>query len=472
LPRLCQAFAACTDDRGMITHKIVLALVAVAGVGASPQPGTWQRLPAAPISPEFNARTSIWTGTQMLVFGRDQRTALDAHGQPYATGAVNVAAAYDPASKSWRKLDPPAKTPGFMNLASVWTGKEMLVWGQGTHLAYNPGTDRWRQLAPSRLLSVHDGFGAVVWTGKEMLGWGGGCCGDAFADGVAYNPASNTWRALPRAPLSGNQHPLGVWTGKEYVVVAGAHAASYNRALNKWRRLAAPPALGDRVLWTGRDVVMAGASRNVFAFRPATNRWRRLPLVPAGRVGHVVVWDGSRLLMWGGARGGAIFIPGMKEWTVFARGPLPARIDPTAVWTGNSVLVWGGVPTKTWGTYGEAGAAFTPPVLGCGDAWMGQNLVATRKVKAALRAAYAAAHRGTDVRAALAGHTYYGSYSGTSYALATFGAAPTIFRTDARGRWQVRQDTRGHVCSNVVPIDLIKAWSLRHVARGCYAPPA
>src|SRR6266513_973527 len=64
LPPLCHAFAGCTDDRGMITHKIVLALLAVAGVGASPQPGTWQRLPAAPISPEFNARTSIWTGKQ------------------------------------------------------------------------------------------------------------------------------------------------------------------------------------------------------------------------------------------------------------------------------------------------------------------------------------------------------------------------------------------------------------------------
>src|SRR5438874_10459238 len=99
----------------MITIKLALALVAATG---------WQSLPPAPISPDWNARTSVWTGKQMLVFGRDQQTALDSRGQPYATGATNVAAAYDPASRSWRKLSPPAKTSGFQGLSSVWTGKE------------------------------------------------------------------------------------------------------------------------------------------------------------------------------------------------------------------------------------------------------------------------------------------------------------------------------------------------------------
>src|SRR4051812_25593602 len=195
---LYRALAGRVDAPAMITFKLALALIAATG---------WHALPPAPITPDFDARTSVWTGKQMLVFGRDQQTALDSHGKPYATGAVNVAAAYDPRSRSWRKLAPPPKTSGFMALSSVWTGKEMLVWGQGTQLAYNPSTDSWRRLPASRLLRVHDGFGAVVWTGKEMLGWGGGCCGDAFSDGVAYNSRTNAWRALPAAPLRGNQHP-------------------------------------------------------------------------------------------------------------------------------------------------------------------------------------------------------------------------------------------------------------------------
>jgi hypothetical protein len=458
----------------MITHKLALVLVAAGGVAASPQPGTWSRLPAAPISPEFNARTSVWTGKQMLVFGRDQQTALDANGHPYATGALNVAAAYSPASKSWQRLSPPAKTSGFMGLSSVWTGKEMLVWGQGTHLAYNPTTDHWRQLPGSRLLSIHDGFGAVVWTGREAIGWGGGCCGDAFSDGVAYNPASNSWRALARAPLPGSQHPLTAWTGKEMVVVLGTRAAAYNPARNTWRRIAAPPTHNGNAtaLWNGSDVVIAGASRSTFAYSPAKNRWRRLPLLPAGRVGKVVVWDSSRLLVWGGKRGGAALVPGAKQWTVFAHGPLPSSVEPTAVWTGSSLIVWGGLPTKTWGKYDEAGAIFTPPVLGCGDAWMAENLPATQAVKAGLRSAYVAAHPGVEVRGPVRGRTYYGRYSGTSYAVATFGTLPTIFRTDARGRWQVRKNTRASVCSTVVPVELLKAWSLRPVTRSCYALPS
>jgi len=345
----------------MFTHKLALTLLALTGVGASAQPGTWQRLPAAPISPEFNARTSVWTGKQMLVFGRDQLTALDAHGDPYATGRVNVAAAYDPASASWRQLHPPEQTSGFMDLASVWTGREMLVWGQGTRLAYDPRADRWRQLPSSRLLRTHDGFAAVVWTGKEMLGWGGGCCGDSFSDGVAYSPASNRWRALPRAPLAGNRHPLGVWTGKDYIVVAGTRAAAYSPTRNVWRVLSAAPAVEQNAVWAGWDVVFTGTSRRAFAYRPATNRWRPLPLLPAGRAGHVAVWDGRRLLVWGGRRGGASLDVRLNAWLPFARGPLPAALESTSAWTGSALLVWGGVPTKTWGTYRETGAAYMPP---------------------------------------------------------------------------------------------------------------
>jgi hypothetical protein len=440
----------------MITFKLALALIAVTG---------WQPLPAAPITPDFDARTSVWTGKQMIVFGRDQQTALDSRGKSYSTGTVNVAAAYDPRSRRWQKLSPPRKTSGFMSLSSVWTGKEMLVWGQGTHLAYNPATDTWRQLPGSPLLRVHDGFGAVVWTGKEMLGWGGGCCGDSFSDGVAFNPLTNTWRALPKARLAGDQRPVGVWTGKRYIVLAGARAAAYDPGRNAWQRIAASPARPAAAVWNGSNVFVTTASRHVFAYDPAKNRWRRLPLLPRGRIGTVAVWDGARLLVWGGARGGASLIPGAKRWTLFARGPLPSRVEPTATWTGSTLLVWGGVPTKTWGHDAEAGAAYTPAPVGCGDDWMGENMRVTPELKEALRVAYGATH------SPLTGHTYYGMYSGTSYALATFGRRPAVFRTDARGHWQVRARTVGRICNTLVPVELLKVWSLRGVGGGCYVEP-
>ena len=80
------------------TLRLVLLfiLVFVPSALAAHEQGSWRRLPVAPIAPDFNYRTSVWTGKEMLVFGRDQQTALDANGSPYATSRVNVAAAYDP----------------------------------------------------------------------------------------------------------------------------------------------------------------------------------------------------------------------------------------------------------------------------------------------------------------------------------------------------------------------------------------
>jgi hypothetical protein len=123
-----------------------------------------------------------------------------------------------------------------------------------------------------------------------------------------------------------------------------------------------------------------------------------------------------------------------------------------------------------------AAAVLATPALACGDEWMGENLVVTPAVKAGLRSAYRAAHPElAPARARLvSGHTYYGSYSGTRYAVATFtsSAYPTIFRTDSRGRWHVRLQTRGEICTNVVPIDLLMVWWLEPTSKGqCFVVP-
>jgi hypothetical protein len=353
------------DNMTRRTLRLALAFVVMLVPATAPaavgQAGTWRPLPPAPITPEFNARTSVWTGKEMIVFGRDQLTALDSRGKPYATGAVNVAAAYNPGANAWRRLDPPRRTTGFMGLNAVWTGKEMLVWGQGTREAFNPATNEWRRLPSSRLLAVHDGFAAVVWTGREMIGWGGGCCGDAFSDGVAYNPATNKWRALPRSPLPGSQHPLGAWTGREMIVLVGRRAAAYNPASNTWRSLRPLPARRDNAtaVWDGRELLVVGGARVGFAYDVASNRWTPLPAAATGRIGKIAVWTGKRLLVWGGKRGGAAYDPRISRWVPLPHGPLPDRLEPTAVWTGRSLIVWGGVSTNTWGKYAAMGATLS-----------------------------------------------------------------------------------------------------------------
>src|SRR5438046_5166258 len=131
-----------------------------------PKAGTWRRLPAAPIAEPY-IRTSVWTGTEMLILGR-------AFGGGSGTGTdQDIAAAYDPATDTWRVLpDGPDREGSYEgDNKAVWTGSEMLVWGINNK-AYDPATDTWRRLPDP---PVYWGSPAVaVWTGHQMIGWGGG----------------------------------------------------------------------------------------------------------------------------------------------------------------------------------------------------------------------------------------------------------------------------------------------------------
>jgi N-acetylneuraminic acid mutarotase len=346
--------------------------------------GGWARLPRAPIAPNDVGLTSVWTGRQMLVFGRRSSRAKDGA----ILSRIEVAASYNPSTKTWRRLPPPAPSGSFLNYSSAWTGKEMLVFGQGVREAFNPATNLWRRLPGSPLLAVHDGYGLVVWTGRELIGWGGGCCGDAFSDGVAYNPVTNKWRPLAPTPLAGSQHPIGAWTGRELIIFVGgldpdgkpwparlARAAAYNPATNTWRRIASLPAVrgGANAVWDGHEILVVGGSasgastpaRVGFAYKPTTNRWRRLPPMESGRLGASAVWTGTRLLVWGGTtragslvapRRGLAYDPKANRWSPLPTAPLKGRLEPTAVWTGRSMIVWGGV--NPLGI--KDGAVFTP----------------------------------------------------------------------------------------------------------------
>ncbi len=253
---------------------------------------------------------------------------------------------------------------------AVWTGKEMLVVGPADRQAFNPVTNRWRQLPKTAEVPG----GIVVWTGREMIGWGGGCCGDASSEGAAYNPATNTRRKLARSPLAPEQRPIGAWTGRELVLfVSGnnpadgkpwparlARAAAYDPVTDTWRRIAPLPAVrtGANAVWDGREVLIVGGTGVPrggkppapaavgFAYNPGTNRWRRLPRMEAGRAGAAAVWTGKRLLIWGGTTStpagvklvtpsqGLAYAPKANRWSPLPGAPLLGRLDPTAVWTG------------------------------------------------------------------------------------------------------------------------------------------
>ncbi len=134
--------------------------------------------------------TAVWDGTEILVVGGGSGQRL------YADGV-----AYDPSTNAWRRL--PAMEFPRQGHVAVWTGSQMLVWGGHTEQAgaaarpphgeaYDPATDSWSAL-PASVLRGRIGASAV-WTGTRMIIWGGLSVGTDtsgwFADGAAYTPGT------------------------------------------------------------------------------------------------------------------------------------------------------------------------------------------------------------------------------------------------------------------------------------------
>jgi hypothetical protein len=360
-------------------HSADVERFAITGVRAgtsSAAVGVWRLLPPAPFSGRFTQ--SVWTGTEMLLFGQAMT----------GTGNTVVGAGYNPATRKWRRLRgaPPIEVSEG-DIRAVWTGSQVVVNGAGFNAAYDPAANSWRSL-PGLGGSRYSVF---VWTGRLVLGWGGGCCGAVTADGAQYDPASNTWRPLPPAPVSGRD-TAGAWTGRELVIAGGndargrifRDAAAYNPVTRTWRRL--PPLPAARGLatatWNGTELLLVGGwgpptaatgyltlYRAGVAYSPVTNRWRTLPAADAGRIEHIAVWTGRTLLVWGGRtlrertwttpQHGLAYDPSANRWSALPTAPLRSRTEPNGVWTGSQMIVWGGSSVDDLGTTLN-GAAYTP----------------------------------------------------------------------------------------------------------------
>jgi hypothetical protein len=246
----------------------------------------------------------------------------------------------------------PAAPVGVRAASVVWTGKEILVWGEAqlpdssqspfrtTGAAYDPNTRSWRVL-PFAPIGTANGQ-AAVWTGSEMVIWGG--ASTSISDAAAYDPARNLWRTLPAAPLKRVGYTIGVWTGDRAVFLAGAIAIAYLPATNRWQRLPRPTAAHPPLSW--RLGVAAGSGRvlawsvseamkqtapnafegiggtDLFRYDESTNRWTALASgTDAISQPEEAIWTGDRLLVRGD----------MHQPGALGPGPLPevsAWYDP------------------------------------------------------------------------------------------------------------------------------------------------
>jgi N-acetylneuraminic acid mutarotase len=219
-------------------HQVILwgggccGFVIATGAAYTPPGGSWRPLPPSPLS--ARSTTGAWTGTEVIIAGGSQPPGPypggSARGQTFAD-----AAAYNPATRAWRKLPsmPQARADGTM----LWDGTEVLYIGgrsagsstpSADAYAFSPATSRWRRLPAME--SGRSDF-AAVWTGHQVLIWGG-MTGPYSAPqtpphGLSYDPTAGQWSALPMAPLRGRAGPTAVWTGSQMIVWGGTSQAPH-----------------------------------------------------------------------------------------------------------------------------------------------------------------------------------------------------------------------------------------------------
>lgn len=320
----------------------------------------------------------IWTGKEALIWGGGSEGKFFHHG-------LRI----DPITRARSVINSDGAPSGRWAHAAVWTGSKMLIWGgrqqfdSNSHVGdgalYDPYLNSWSLMATDHAPEPRSQM-AAVWTGSEMLVWGGyGDGASAYNTGGRYNPLTNTWRPMStdNAPAA-RVEPQYVWTGKELLIWGGItpdlkrtldNGAKYNPATDRWTQIAkdksAPAVWGSPAVWTGREMLIWSGSHqngdiNVnevaktgAAYDPTANTWRAITTegAPSPRFFHTSVWTGSKLIVWAGGNqitgehynDGGIYDVATDRWQPLDWKEAPEKRGlHSAIWTGRSMLIFGG----------------------------------------------------------------------------------------------------------------------------------
>jgi N-acetylneuraminic acid mutarotase len=379
------------------------------GARFNPSTGLWALLPTGGAPSPRSGHSSVWTGTEMIVWGGDQGGAR-----------------YNPATNSWAPLSS-VDAPSGCGCTAVWAGNEMLVWGASNFGGrYNPVLDVWREISPSGAPAPSPDY-LVVWTGAEMLVWNPVTSTPGVGAGGRYDPSGNVWRPMPitGGPTGVQRGSTAVWTGSEMIIWGPFYSESsfptgggarLNPSFNSWGTVATAGAPIARYthssVWTGNEMIIWGG--NVYG--PLTNSGGRYtpPSVPTatptvtrtptptrtpllvtatpmatadasgvpwqvsdqppqvrGRAFSSMIWTGSEFLMWGGYfpgegptpidtyfNDGIRYNPSTNRYSLLPTEGAPSpRAGQSALWTGSEMLIWGGVDADFYLT---DGARFDP----------------------------------------------------------------------------------------------------------------
>jgi N-acetylneuraminic acid mutarotase len=193
------------------------------GAGGRYNPATDTWIPTSLINAPTtrSEHSAIWTSSEMIVWG--------GIGPGSASNYLKSGARYNPSTNVWTSISDADEPISRYGHTTIWTGSEMIVWGGwsssslNTGRRYNPTTDSWRPLPTASAPLARQGHTAV-WTGNEMIVWGGyNYSSNSYLNsGGSYDPALKTWSTINSfdAP-AGRASPSAVWTGSEMLFFGG-----------------------------------------------------------------------------------------------------------------------------------------------------------------------------------------------------------------------------------------------------------
>ena len=212
----------------------------------------WQEVPTAPLQPRAEAQVQ-WTGSEFVVFAGSDQSRCPSCDWPYGNTRYD-AAAYNPATNTWRPIADLPKASSYIGTSAVVDGDVywMSVRNPSTNekgidatlQKWSPTDDTWTEVAlPAdvpgnpKLLDMNGKL--LLYAGTDEVG----AFPDQLFDGTSWTPLPND--------------PLGIVFGRQFLLVDGTLTlfatevptvqpsstpslvigASYNAATETWTRL-------------------------------------------------------------------------------------------------------------------------------------------------------------------------------------------------------------------------------------------
>jgi N-acetylneuraminic acid mutarotase len=280
------------------------------------------------------AAAAVWQGGPPLPLPRTEVAGAAVRGEIYVVGGYSADGSssrrvdvYSPASRRWRRgPDLPAAVNHAM--AAAYRGRLYLVGGYGgagpaRRSTFVLANGRWRSLEP--MPAPRAAAGAAITRDRLYIVGGVRSPGTLARVAFAFDLRRGRWSTID-GPTPREHLAAAALGGKVYAVAGRLGGVDTNLTRveafdGRWRAVAPlPEARGGTgaAVVAGRLISVGGEAppgtiASVYAYRPGSKVWERLPDLPTPRHGLAVVAAGTRVYVIGGGPKPGLFVSGANE---------------------------------------------------------------------------------------------------------------------------------------------------------------